>query len=282
MIPPRNNIRKILDLEERALDFAVNNGLLNRITFCCKDNTPLKKISEKKFKCSKKSCRKIYSIFNNTIFESMHLKFNEFLHIGYLWLAKATFNTIKTITGHSDHTITRILALIRNNVIENIELSDNKIGGKGIEVQLDESKFGKRKYNQGHHVEGAWIFGGVEVTKERKFFAVIVDKRDADTLNDLILKYVHPGSIVVTDGWKGYHKFKKNESFKHHWVNHKIGFKNSEGKHTNYIEGTWSGIKRIVPIRCRVKNKLKGHLFEFIWRRSNKINLWKAFIDLFK
>lgn len=34
------------------------------------------------------------------------------------------------------------------------------IGGPGVRVQIDESKFGKRKYHRGHHVDGVWVFGG--------------------------------------------------------------------------------------------------------------------------
>ena len=36
------------------------------------------------------------------------------------------------------------------------------IGGNGIEVEKDESKFRKRKYHKGHTVEGQWVFGGRE------------------------------------------------------------------------------------------------------------------------
>ncbi|KCZ75209.1 hypothetical protein H311_03817 [Anncaliia algerae PRA109] len=57
-------------------------------------------------------------------------------------------------------------------------------------VQLDESKFGKRKYNRGNRIEREWGFVGVEVIEERKFFTVIIEKRDAETLNDIILKHV--------------------------------------------------------------------------------------------
>ena len=34
---------------------------------------------------------------------------------------------------------------------------DDKIGGKGQIVEIDESKFGKRKYHRGHHVDGSWV-----------------------------------------------------------------------------------------------------------------------------
>lgn len=34
------------------------------------------------------------------------------------------------------------------------------VGGPGRHVEIDESKFGKRKYWRGHAVEGVWVFGG--------------------------------------------------------------------------------------------------------------------------
>ena len=39
---------------------------------------------------------------------------------------------------------------------------EDKIGGPGKQVQIDESKFGKRKYHRGHRVEGQWVFGRIE------------------------------------------------------------------------------------------------------------------------
>jgi hypothetical protein len=42
-------------------------------------------------------------------------------------------------------------------------------------LKIDETKFGKRKYNRGHHVVGFGVLGGVERTPERKFFAVKVE-----------------------------------------------------------------------------------------------------------
>ena len=55
------------------------------------------------------------------------------------------------------------------------------IGREGKVVQIDKSKFGKRKYHSGHHVEGQWVFGGIE-SDSRKSFLIPVDKRDEQTL----------------------------------------------------------------------------------------------------
>ena len=43
------------------------------------------------------------------------------------------------------------------------------IGGNGIEVERNESKFSKRKYYRGHRVEGQWVFGGHEKYNKKKF-----------------------------------------------------------------------------------------------------------------
>ena len=72
---------------------------------------------------------------------------------------------------------------------------EHKIGGEGVEVQIDESKFGKRKVagnGRGHRIEGAWVFGGVEkggnVYGNNKYFCVVVPDRRAETLLPIINK----------------------------------------------------------------------------------------------
>jgi hypothetical protein len=37
-----------------------------------------------------------------------------------------------------------------------------KIGGPNKTVEIDERKFGPRKYHRGHHVKSQCVFGGVE------------------------------------------------------------------------------------------------------------------------
>lgn len=42
-------------------------------------------------------------------------------------------------------------------------------GGEGKIFEIDESKFGKRKYNRDNHIEREWVFGGVERDSENSF-----------------------------------------------------------------------------------------------------------------
>lgn len=49
----------------------------------------------------------------------------------------------------------------------------------GIVVEIDESKFGKRKYYKGRWVDGVWVFGGIEWDLKKCFF-IIVENRIVD------------------------------------------------------------------------------------------------------
>jgi hypothetical protein len=113
-------------------------------------------------------------------------------------------------------------------------------------VQIDESKFGKRKYNRGHRVEGVWVFGMVEaindgwrkkwlsnsryvwVKKYRagKSFFCTVPKRNSGTLLAIIHEYVQFGMTIRSDGWKAYAKLHGPgpNCFHHQVVNHSENF----------------------------------------------------------
>ena len=50
------------------------------------------------------------------------------------------------------------------------------IGGPGKIVEIDESKFGKRKYNRGRMLDGHWVFGGIERGTTKSFMIVVDDQ----------------------------------------------------------------------------------------------------------
>jgi transposase-like protein len=157
------------------------------------------------------------------------------------------------------------------------------IGGEGIVVEIDESKLGKRKFHRGHRVDGVWLLGGVERTAEKRTFFAHVADRSSATLLTLIARYVHPGSIVYTDCWRGYEGIKRELGMMHFTVNHSEYFRDPvTGVHTNTIEGTWNGLKICINSRNRVRDGIEAHMGEFQWRREHKNDKWDAFINLLR
>jgi ISXO2-like transposase domain len=232
------------------------------------------------------------NLFKGTFFEGARNGKESIMLFLWLWLIKATSTQIELFTSwSSDKVYAWTLAV--QDLITTVVLADHVVvGGPGIVVEIDESKFGKRKYNKGHKVEGAWVFGGVELTPERKFFAVVVPDRTKETLHAAIKRHIAPGSIIRSDCWSAYINLKKGEkiedceglaewlpemNYKYEAVNHSEHFVDPDtGVHTNTIEGTWFAVKRSVPVRQRTKKHLQGCLFEFIWRRRNEGNLWNG------
>ena len=100
--------------------------------------------------------------------------------------------------------IFRVFKKIKRKLETNFYKRFKKIGGPGIVVEIDESKFGKVKYHRGHKVEGVWVFGLVERTEKRKIFLIKVDDRKKATLESILKKYVHKESIIHSDCWKAY------------------------------------------------------------------------------
>ena len=77
-----------------------------------------------------------------------------------------------------------------------------KIGGVDVIVQVDESVMSKRKYHVGRMVKEVWVFGGID--QHGKAFLVTVEDRTMPTLERLIKKHIHPGSIIHSDSFRSY------------------------------------------------------------------------------
>ncbi|GFW58268.1 DDE_Tnp_IS1595 domain-containing protein [Trichonephila clavipes] len=71
-------------------------------------------------------------------------------------------------------------------------------GGPDVIVEIDESMFGKRKYNRGKQVNGTWVFGRIERSSNTCFFHVIQDK-SKDTFRQLIKSSIKEGTTVIWD-----------------------------------------------------------------------------------
>lgn len=96
------------------------------------------------------------SIRTDTLFYGINIKLSESITIIYLWLWKLRRTAIKGMVGTSSATVRLTLNKWYQVLQEDLKNDDVKIGGPGVIVEIDESKFGKRKYHRGHRVEGIY------------------------------------------------------------------------------------------------------------------------------
>jgi transposase-like protein len=239
-------------------------------------------IMRRTLRCSTNSCRKELSIRYGTFFYGSKLECRKLLLIGYLWIDKVPIQAICQEADIARPTACSLVDYFRKLVESDLEEEDTLIGGEGVIVEIDESKLGKRKYNRGHVVDGAWVIGGVEKTPERKVFLVPIEQRNRESLLPVILQHVRQGSIVRTDLWRAYSTLSE-VGYQHETVNHSQNFTDPEtGVNTNTIEGTWNGLKIQIRPRNRTREGITEHLMEFIWRRKNCNDLWLGLLSALK
>lgn len=280
-LPPLRALLPQLSDESACVDFLLSREVFYTARTCQACSTPMKLHKDRgTFVCPKRDCRREISLKKGSFFSGHRLPCGDILLLAYFWLCKVSNTTAVTMSGNSRTAVAGFYSYFRELVSGSLDEEDTQIGGPGIIVEVDESKFGKRKYHRGHRVEGVWVLGGVEKTAQRKAFVVSVEDRTGRTLLDILSRHVLPGSIICTDGWAGYRDIPNTLGMEHRVVNHSEHFTDPEtGVHTNTIEGTWNGIKMRIAARNRTRQGIDMHLLEFIWRRKHVGNTWEAFIS---
>jgi transposase-like protein len=234
----------------------------------------------KTVRCTTSKCRAISPVSKYAFYTNTKLKLEDLLLLIGFILTKTRFKSINIAMDVTRQTVSSLKKNIKFLLEEDFKKQDIVLGGKDVVVEIDESKFGRRKYHKGRKVEGVWVLGMVEKTPERKIVCLPVDKRDGATLIPLIKKYVHPESIIHTDKWGGYIKLSELE-YQHFSVNHSKNFVDPITKaHTNTIEGNWSGLKENISKRRRTKKNITLDLLIFMLERKNITELVSYLLNL--
>ena len=299
-------LTKITDNDQDLLRFCREMQLIPRGVKCptCKRiiNEPyvLKRsqatTEEIRYVCNKKRCKgrwrhNTVSIRKFTWFDNSKMSIQKSLFVAYCFIYKMPIKdairetslhflhneSIDNDVGDSIHmvhtgrqTISDYNHMCREICMSIVlDESHDIIGGEGKTVEIDESKFGKRKNNKGRIVDGQWIFGGI-CRETREMFLVIVPKRDKETLLPIIKSRIRQGTTIISDGWSSYRTL-KNEGFTHLVVNHSQNFVDpNTGAHTQNIENLWWQIKRQLPETYSRHDQLYLHLCEYMWRQLRK------------
>lgn len=220
-------------------------------------------------------------IFSDSIFQNANISFGDICKLLLFWIDGSKQDVaMKHLELGSLNTVVNWYRKFRDVAYNAMITNKKPIGGPGKIIEIDESKFGKRKYHKGHHVEGQWVFGGIE-RGSGKCFLVPVEKRDRKTLIPIIEAWIEKGSIIMSDYWRAYDVLGEI-GYEHLKVNHSIEFKNSKnGACTNAIEATWNAAKRSFSTSSRRKNAFAGHLARYMFLKSCKMSASDPFIEFF-
>lgn len=278
------NIIQITADEKVCIEYLVTIGVFEKEKQCYKCRKVLKLyISNKKYMHSTRNCSYSISLFKNTYFANSRLTICEMMRLAYIQLYNIPLSVVQNMIGLCYNTVFTYGHHLEQLLIESLDDKDMVIGGEGIEVEVDETKFGKRKYHRGKRVTGVWVLVGVERTSEKRYFCVPIKNRTSEEICRVMERYIQPGSIVITDFWKSYVNVCKVLNFTHKRVNHSLHFKDPiTNVHTNTVEGMNNSLKSSISPRKRTGKYIERRLLMHVWRNKNKNNFWIGFINALK
>ena len=276
---------------ETLLNFCKQVGLLPKTRTCSYCKRELKLVAENRpqnktpvvYRCFNPGCKKYsryVSIRQGSLFDAAHLSLETILRMLFLYVGNITsYEQLQhecydeSEQELSSATISDWLTYFREIQLEAlIRHSATKIGGANCTVEIDEAKFGKRKYNKGRVIEGQWVIGGICRETGEIFVALCPNnKRDSQTLISIIEEHVNSQSTVITDCWKAYEQLDR-DNWHHLTVNHTYNFVDPHsGAYTQNIECTWWQLKRNLPSTHAGRGgNLILHFADYLWRRKFK------------
>lgn len=219
---------------------------------------------------TKVKCRYTKNLMGGTFYQNLHAPLPLFCQFLTLWLDNVKFDAIRKQLGQglTNMTLCRWSRKARQLILEFTLVKDvEKLGGIGKIVEIDESKFGKRKYNKGHAVEGQWVFGLIE-RESNRVIMVPVEKRDRQTLIPIIQQWVEPGTTIMSDCWKPYDCL-KDLGYTHQTVNHSKNYVDPQtGACTNKIEASWRVAKASFGHSSRRKKFFASYLSRYMFLKN--------------
>jgi transposase-like protein len=199
-----------------------------------------------------------------------------------MWARDQTMEQVIEETGLAYSTVQRYYEHFRQLSGSKLEeeLTANKFHDA---VEIDESQFGKRKYNRGRMNRTDWVFGICDKTPGGRVYMTCVERRDRATLLPIIAKYVDHDARVYSDEWAPYNALNRQGRF-HLSVCHKHNFVDPETlADTQRIESLWASCKswlRARHYRCQAfRNE---YVAEWCWRYNHQKdwhNIWVSILN---
>lgn len=225
------------------------------------------------YKC--KDCRNRFTVTVGTMFEGSHISLKKWFLAIYIFSSHK--KGISSVQLHKDIDVTQktawfMLSRIRHNFRDKSDIIFNDI------TQADETYIGGKNKNRNRrkklkNTQGRSLKAKVPVfglLSNGYVYTKVIPNTKGKTLKGIIDDLVEKGTIIVTDGWKGYKGLSNN--YIHKIIEHNKGIYAKGKYHTNSIEGFWSQLKRgIIGVYHLASPKhLSKYCDEFAYRYNTR------------
>lgn len=234
------------------------------------------------------TCGETKSIRHQSFFSGSVLTLTQCVTIVYFWTMDVPQTLIQREAAISKPTSIDWCNFCREICELTLANNPQELGGfdgngDSIVVEIDESKYFHRKYHRGQWREGHWVFGAVE-RNSGKCCLIEVPNRQRATLEPIILQWILPGSLIMSDGFRSYDYLDQlgGGIYQHQSVVHKYNFvdPHDANVYTQNIESLWTRAKRKLRRQHGTTPALfPSYLHEFLWREKVKgADIFSAFI----
>jgi transposase-like protein len=239
-----------------------------------------------RWQCAVHHDRRQFTVKTGTIFEDSPLGLDKWLMA--MWLVGNCKNGISSYEIHRALGVTQKTAWFMDHRIREAmqdEQHGGKLGGGGVEVEIDETYIGGKARNMHKDRKARALEGkgggtsgkvGVQGMLERggKVRAEVIENARYGTLIPNVRKHVEEGTKVYTDEWHTYASLQA--WYDHDVINHMEAYVNGN-VHTNGIENFWSCLKR--TLSGTYVSVEPFHLFRYVDEQAFRYNNRKPMND---
>lgn len=214
------------------------------------------------YKCSITQCRKQFTVTVGTVFEASHIPLNKWLQAIYLIGASK-----KGISAHQLHRMLGVTYRSAWFMAHRLRyaMHEEPLAQLAGVVEVDETYIGgSRKNGKGRKPAGDGRKTAVAALVERngRVKAMPMEEVTGHTMESAILRYVAPGSSLMTDDTPIYGGKARIGGLPRETINHSLGKYVDGAIHTNTAEGFFSLLKRgIVGTFHHIS---KGHTARYV------------------